>query len=486
MPPIATPPSSPGVAPTGAAIYDKGGDRGHRSYNDPSGVLTGTKSDSSIGPQIRTDYYAKKALIDLKKDMFFGPLADTTSMPKHFGKTIKKYHYLPLLDDRNVNDQGIDAAGSAVVANNYWEITSTGVTKPDGTVIAADVIGRLPCTAADEPYALPADAVAWWNAEYPDGVNFDLNKAASAALITSISGNLYGSSKDPGVITSKMPALSEHGGRVNRVGFKRIELEGTLEKFGFFDEYTQESIDFDTDSDLMMHVNREMLRGANEITEDALQIDLLNNAGVRRYAGAATDRDAVGAGVKITYDDLQQLSIDLDDNRCPKNTKRIFGSRMIDTRTINEARYLHIGSDLKLVYKNMRDVPGAAGEKVFIPAQQYGAATTIVNGEIGSVDEFRIVVVPEMMFWQKGNNETGTALVNSVYPSLVIGSGSFTTIGFQTDGKTVKFKITHKKPGKDVANRDDPYGEIGFMSIKWYYGFMVLRPEWLAVLESAK
>ena len=28
-------------------------------------------------------------------------LADVTSMPKHFGKKIKKYHYLPLLDDEN-------------------------------------------------------------------------------------------------------------------------------------------------------------------------------------------------------------------------------------------------------------------------------------------------------------------------------------------------------------------------------------------------
>jgi len=54
-----------------------------------------------------------------------------------------------------------------------------------------------------------------------------------------VDGNLYGSSKDIGTINGKMPMLSESGGRVNRVGFKRKELEGTLEKFGFFDEYTQ-------------------------------------------------------------------------------------------------------------------------------------------------------------------------------------------------------------------------------------------------------
>jgi N4-gp56 family major capsid protein len=65
---------------------------------------------------------------------------------------------------------------------------------------------------------------------------------------------------------------------------------------------------------------------------------------------------------------------------------------------------------------------------------------------------------------------------------LVVGDGSFTTIGFQTDGKTVKFTTTHKKPGKDVADLNDPYGEKGFYSIKWYYGFMALRAERLGII----
>lgn len=69
---------------------------------------------------------------------------------------------MPLLDDRNMNDQGLDAAGA--VYNN---------------------------------------------------------------------GNLYGSSKDIGTISSKLPMVSETGGRVNRVGFTRVTVEGSLEKMGF-------------------------------------------------------------------------------------------------------------------------------------------------------------------------------------------------------------------------------------------------------------
>jgi len=306
-------------------------------------------------------------------------------------------------------------------------------------------------------------------------------------------GNLYGSSKDVGTISGKMPTLSETGGRVNRVGFKRIELEGSIEKFGFFDEYTKESVDFDTDSELMMHVNREMIMGANEITEDALQIDLLNNAGVIMYGGDATTtaelNGETGTESLITYEDLMKLSIKLDDNRCPKSTKIITGTRIIDTRVVDAARYLYIGSELIPMVKRMTDL---FGNQAFIPVQHYASAGTLAVGEIGTVDQFRIIVVPEMMHWEgagatittnAGYRETGGNY--DVFPMLVVGSGSFTTIGFQTDGKTVKFKIKHVKPESDTSySFDDPYGEKGFMSIKWYYGFMLLRAERLALCKA--
>ena len=384
-----------------------------RQYNDPA-----NGSPSKIGSQLRTDYFQKKALIEAQKEQYFGQLADVTSMPKNMGKTIKRFHYLPLLDDANINDQGIDASG-AVIAD----------------------------------------------------------------------GNLYGSSKDVGTIPGKLPVLSENGGRVNRVGFKRIELEGSIEKFGFFDEYTQESIDFDSDEELQTHIHREMINGANEITEDALQVDLLNSPGVIKYAGSATSNDTVEATDLVTYGDLLRLSIDLDNNRTPKNTTVITGSRMVDTMTVNACRVMYIGSELLPTIRAMKDLHG---NEAFIPVQKYAAAGTTLRGEVGSIDQFRIVVVPEMQKWEgAGADASGSAThyeTNDkfdVFPMLVVGDGSFTTIGFQTDGKTVKFKITHKAPGEATADRSDPYGETGFMSIKWYYGFMALRPERIAVIKTA-
>ena len=86
-----------------------------RLYNDPA-----NSSPSEIGTQIRTDHYWKRALIEARKEIYFMNLADVASMPKHAGKKLKRNYYVPLLDDRNINDEGIDAAGVATETTNYY------------------------------------------------------------------------------------------------------------------------------------------------------------------------------------------------------------------------------------------------------------------------------------------------------------------------------------------------------------------------------
>jgi len=44
-------------------------------------IIYGTGANSSVGAQLRTDFYQKKALIELKKEVYFGQLADVTAMP---------------------------------------------------------------------------------------------------------------------------------------------------------------------------------------------------------------------------------------------------------------------------------------------------------------------------------------------------------------------------------------------------------------------
>lgn len=390
-------------------------------------IKYGDGTNSTTGTQFNTYEYKRKALIETAQVEYFGQLGDVETLTKNYGQKIKKYHYLPLLDDRNINDQGLDATG-AVITN----------------------------------------------------------------------GNLYGSSKDPGVISGKLPTLSETGGRVNRVGFKRVEIEGEIAQYGFFYEWSEEALNFDTDADLYSHINRESVRGAREISEDILQMDLLDAAGVVKYMGASAVSLATVADV-ITYNDLVKLGVTLDDNRCPKDTKAIKGSQDTDVINIGSARYAFIGSELIPTLMRLTDYHG---DKAFVPVEKYakienGKYMNTLHGEIGSVAGFRFVVVPEMMQY-KGQGVAVASAVNGstllsngtkidVYPILIVGSGSFAKINFQSSGTTNdKFKIIVRKPGT-FANPKDPFEKIGYSSIQFWQGTMILRPEWIAkVLTAAK
>jgi len=421
----------------------------------------GDGTNSTIGAQARTDFYFKKALIKVRDIQYFMPLADVRAMPKHHGKTIKQDVYQPLLDSLNVNDQGLDADGLTITKEKYKAYTVAGVEITSGT-------GHVAATASATNYF---------------GTKAQAEGASGAAAVLEIGGNIYGGHKDVGVIADRLPALTENGGRVNRVGFTRTQITGSIVKQGFFTEYTQESLDFDSDSELLSHITEEMMVGATEMTEAQLQKDLINTAtssGTVQYPGTVTTKATVAAAVD--YDDLMTLSIALDNNKTPRQTKIISGSRMTDTRTVMGGRVMYIGPDLIPLVRKMKgiDTSSAVGSG-FIGVEKYADATNILNGEIGSVDQFRIVVVPEMLYAQRGG-----ASGNDIYPMLVVGDGAFTTIGFQTDGKTLKFTTTHKKPGKETADVNDPYGEKGFYSIKWYYGFMALRPERLGILWTKK
>jgi len=427
-------------------------------YNDPAG---GTAS--SIGAQARTDFYEKKAIIAVRDKQYFSPLANVKAMPKNLGKKIKQDVYVPLLDDRNINDQGLNAAGLIITPSKWQAWESDGVEAVTGTGWNA------PTATTAGFFATEANAQT---------------AAGNYGSIAETGGHIYGSNKDIGAIAAKIPALSETGGRVNRVGYTRLQVEADLKKRGFFVEYTQESMDFDSDADLLAHITEESVVGANELTEAELQNDLLNTAsgdGTTMYiTTSADDVEVINVGTKasvnglVRYKDLMRLSIALDDNKTPKQTKIISGSRMTDTRTINGGRVMYIGSELIPALRAMADLHS---NPALVSVEKYADAGNVLNGEIGTIDQFRIVVVPEMQYGEG----KGAANID-IYPMLVVGDGAFTTVGFQTDGKSVKFVINHKKPGREISDLADPYGEKGFYSIKWYYGFLAMRPERLGVI----
>ena len=390
------------------------------NYNAP---FHGDKSgiDGAGSDQMNSFLWLKKSIIEARREQYFLPMADVKTMPKHYGKNIKVFHYLPILDDRNINDQGIDASG-AVIAN----------------------------------------------------------------------GNLYGSSKDIGTIVGRLPHITENGGRVNRVSTTRLTLEGAISEFGYFTEFTRDSIEFDSDDRLREHLSRELVNAATQIQEAQLQIDLLGAANVELFAGnAITDVEITGEGATpslVQYDDFTRLDQILTDNRTPRQTTVITGSKFTDTRVVPACRIMFVGSEIVPHLKRMKD---PFGNKAFIEVQHYADAGNTLNGEIGSLDQFRVVQVPEMLHWAAAGADVGTnpgyredGGKYNVYPMMVIGDESFTALGFQNDGKSLGVKTMTKNYGMDTMDSSDPYGKTGISSMSWYYGFLAFRPERIGIIKT--
>ena len=401
-------------------------------YNDPAGYRTGTATPSTIGPQLVDFMFIKKALAEQAKEIVFSNMSSTIEIPKHTGTAIKRYVDVLMLDDKNINDQGIDAAGQ------------------------------------------------------------------TGQLSKNPNGNLYGSSRDIGVIANRLPALGEQGGRVNRVGFKRLTIQGTMQKYGFFYEFTQDALNFDTQADLLQNMSREAVRGATQLQEAMLQKDLLDNCGTVYVPGtgfADWDTDtttslkaSVDDTAIPTYKDFMKFKLMLDDLRVPGSTSMFTGTRYIDTKTIPSARFAFISNALLPMLEQVKDFNN---QPAWVPVEQYAAGGYTHPKEVGKIGNFRFIVVPEALYWggagaAPAQNSIHRATSNKldVYPILVIGEDAFTTIGFQTNGRDGKIKVMTKMPGLETASFDDPYGSRGFTSMQWWYGFLAQRPERLACMYT--
>lgn len=440
-----------------AQIYNKG------TTTAPSTVDKADMATGAGNAQFNQFFYDRQAIVYANLEQFIGQLSSTRNMPKHYGKTIKKHVYIPVMDDRNINDQGIDAAGLTMDGTKYDAIMADGSVATSGT-------GYVAATATVRGhFATEAAAIA----------------VSDIGVAKLQSGNLIGSSKDIATINAEANMLSETGGRVNRIGFSREEISGTIENYGYFYEFTADDLDFDSDSKLYSHLYREAGKAAGELSEKSLMIDLIEGAGVEVFAGGKTSVKTVAAGDVVDLDDLRMVTKVLNTNKAPTDTQMITGSRNIDTKVVAKARYAYTSDDVVTVLEDMTQTLGSITRPLWHYVEEYAdgakyAKSNVARGEVGKILKTRFIEHPEMVYYEKG----GAAKID-VHPILYVGSGSFTQIGFQSMGTKSKFQVIVKKPGVAIADRQNPYGKLGFVSNQWWYGVLIERPDWVATVYTA-
>lgn len=415
---------------------------------------------STSGANVRTDYYDRAAIKVAVDDLIYGRFADAKTQKRNSGKTFRISRFRHILRDTNVNDQGLDGAGDVI-----------GDTKAifNGMVYADEAAGD----AAKAIYDATAAGIA-------DIAN---NVEPLVYVVTQGGGNLYGSSRNVGDVTSVMPVLNEGAERVNRVGVTRENFEATLFRRGAFNEYTDEVTLF-SDHDMQMEYRTKLARLAIEMKDDDTQIGMLGAAGVRMYPGVATSLVTVGASLdagatnpdhRISYDFVRKIVKRLKINLAQRNTEMITGSTKIGTLPINRAYYGVVGPDITYDLETIAE---------YRAIHEYGYASNLAMGEVGSLHETRFIETNRAMKYagagaleatdNLGQAGDGTNL--DVFPVIFPTKGSYATIGLAGKGNIV-FKA--KAPGTPTS--EDPYGVKGLFSFNYFTTNIALQPERLLV-----
>lgn len=294
-------------------------------------------------------------------------------------------------------------------------------------------------------------------------------------------------------------SLTEGAGATNERTLQKVTVEATLARYGEMITYTDE-VDLFSEDVMQVRYREELGALANSRYEDLVQLDLLSTT-TKMYSGVATSMATLGASIavngtedddwKVSYDGIRKAVRKLVRNRAKKNTSIVTGSVKIDTKTIAPAFYAIIGADVKADLEALVRGTGAEAEYVYTPSHKYGAASTLAEGEVGSMHEVRFIeseaavvarnsgaVVP---VGYVGNLAyTGVAGTGKfdVFPILFPTEGAFATVGLKGMGKIV---FNSKAPSDvDLTN---PYGTKGFFSYNFFYAGLILEPEKILRLD---
>lgn len=142
-----------------------------------------------------------------------------------------------------------------------------------------------------------------------------------------------------------------------------------------------------------------------------------------------------------------------------------------------EAAYVAVGhTDLDSEIRNL------AG---FVPVAKYGQRKPISEHEIGSVEQVRYVLSPDLASFPdaggaKGAMVSTTGTSADVYPILFFGQDAFAQVPLKGEGAIVPMVL---QPG--TPSKSDPMGQRGYVSWKAWYAAVILNDLWMARLEVA-
>ena len=197
-------------------------------------------------------------------------------------------------------------------------------------------------------------------------------------------------------------------------------------------------------------------------------------AGTNLFYSGGTSRTTVDEAITLKL--LRRVARSIDQARGEMITEVLEASAKYSTSPVEAAYVVFCHTDCS---PDIRDLPG------FKHVSEYGQRKVMHERELGSCENFRFIVSPELSSVADAGAAVGSTGLYSttgtdidVYPVLITAEDAWGDVMLRGERS---LKINHLKPGQ--IDKSDPNGQKGFVGAKFYSAATVLNNGWMAVAE---
>lgn len=255
------------------------------------------------------------------------------------------------------------------------------------------------------------------------------------------------------------------------------DYTATLQQFGAVVKLTDKAVELHEDNPLDVAVRHCSDQFAE--TEERLTIELCKGSANRYYAGGVIGRTSVVS--RVTRGDFRRVARGFARANVAKINRMIAPSPDANTWGIEETYFALGHTDLEA------DIRSCNG---FIPYSEYGEPNLKVEGEVGAVESFRVVLSNLVEPYLKGGGDSADMLSDGaapagavkcdVYPVLCLGKDAYGVVRLQ-GVKAAHISVLQP----NVPRYGDELGQNGSVGWKFWWAGAILFEDALAVLEVA-
>lgn len=194
-----------------------------------------------------------------------------------------------------------------------------------------------------------------------------------------------------------------------------------------------------------------------------------------KFYSGGTSRGTVDEAISLNI--LRQVTRSIKGNRGKEVTKVLSASADYGTSPVERGYLVFCHTDTE---HDIRELPN------FVSTAEYGKRDNIHAAEIGSVENFRFIVSPELgpvidsgaAVGSTGLESTGSTYID-VYPFIVVAADAWANVALRG---MESFDVIHVPV--DKPDHADPLGQRGYIGAKFYSATFIQNDGWMAVVEA--